>query len=222
MLDTASLDVVVEALKLRLPIDGVTMNESLVAKEQVSGEKNYWDHVGKMLGAVPWDMPVSVPLRAQSIPDAFVEASNFHQIIGRRPFYIKVPCDRLDLIHALSTAGVVVNATACFTARQARMAELAGAGVVSFFFCRMVDRISSDTVADSREQALDEISTFAGFDGGASIICGSIRSVDDVVDCWLAGADYVTAPIDVIQKMSTHVGTDESIKKFQEAAKAWL
>jgi transaldolase len=156
--------------------------------------------------------------------------------------FVKIPIleNTLDVIHHLTDQGYHVNATAAMTALQAKLASDAGARVVSFFYNRMIDGIKQSMFEDqrrghyypnadafepeARRGALEEIRTFREITVGSNtrVICGSIRLPSDVLECWRAGADYVTAPLKVIREMSRHPKTDEAVADFDTKIKEWL
>jgi transaldolase len=159
--------------------------------------------------------------------------------------HVKIPImlETLEIITNLKRDGVRINATACMTAAQAVLASDAGADIVSFFYNRMIDGNMSpknmdvsDTFGQGarvyvpgqapRERAQSQIFQFSELRGKtdvcADIICGSIRTPEDVLECWRSGAEIVTAPMRVIREMVQHPKTDEAIRQFNEDITKWL
>jgi transaldolase len=140
---------------------------------------------------------------------------------------VKVPFlwENLPIIGQLNRHGIKVNATAIMTPEQAFMAEKAGAYIVSFFYRRMCDHIAKDMVSHDKEPATEyaagDVKYYAD-SAGCRIICGSIRKPEDILMCWSAGADYVTAPLKVIKEMTRHPKTDEAIELFEKDIANWL
>jgi transaldolase len=149
------------------------------------------------------------------------QADSLHELIPCAAIKVPVLPETLRVITRLHDMKIAVNATACFTALQAKIAEDAGADFVSFFFNRMIDAKSGQS--NPREHALAEISTYKHrFCRQAKVICGSIREPLDIQDCWANGADFVTASAKVIDRAVTHVKTTESVQQFQKDIEAWL
>jgi transaldolase len=68
-----------------------------------------------------------------------------------------------------------------------------------------------------------ELSLFANdLNRNCRIICGSIRKPEDLQDCWLNGADIVTASLSIIKQVIAHPQTDKAVKQFQEDIDSWL
>jgi transaldolase len=189
-------------------------------------------------------MPLSVEV-VTTDPSQMLEQAHYLRSFcssNKIELFIKIPFmfETVRTIGEVRGAGFRVNATAIMTALQAKAAAEAGATVVSFFYRRMVDgwQLIEEDEQDARIRAIDEISTYnehfrkldrpgktaLGYfeKTDVPIICGSIREPYDIQDCWINGADIVTAPMRVIREMVFHPKTDEAIKKFQQDIESWM
>ena len=119
------------------------------------------------------------------------------------------------MIAQLTRDGIKTNVTVGFNAAQGVMAAVAGATYYSLFFHRI-----KDTGTDAVETVRQTKQLIAG--AGTLIICGSIRSVEDVIEASLAGSDVVTAPLKVWQEMATHAKSLEWNNKFLQDFEAWI
>ena len=129
---------------------------------------------------------------------------------------IKVPCtpDGLSVCKALSDENIRVNVTLIFSSAQAILAAKAGATYVSPFIGR-VDDNSFDGVA-----LVKEISTiYREHLVRTQILAASVRTVRQVTDAFVAGADLVTLPPSIFQKMYNHILTDKGLELFDADAK---
>jgi len=128
-------------------------------------------------------------------------------LFGRDPrLVVKVPCvpEGLRLVHRLYGNRLSFNVTGVMSAAQATVAAATGAGYVSVFWCR------------ARDAKLDPADAIrAAKRDSASVIVGSIRSPEDVVDALFAGADIVTVPPKILRAMFDHPKTDEFIEQCE-------
>jgi transaldolase len=207
-------------------VEGVTTNPSLIAKntdlKRNKGE-NAFDFYLRFLKQLVLHIPNGRHLSVEVISNNTAEmVEQAHKIRDEEWFSytkdvaIKIPVtlDNLRIINRLSKNNVSVNATACINALQAKMAEDAGAKFVSFFYRRGLD---------ANEDMQKNISTYCNnCNKDVKIICGSIRTPDDIIDCWRAGSDIVTAPFSVIEKALKHEQTDKAIEGFTKDIEKWL
>lgn len=241
LLDTANIDDIGRLLQSRLFL-GVTTNPSLMAKEPktklefdhpMDGFGDYVASLKKVRDALleaaskhsrRSHLSVEVPTndsrfmyeQAKVIYDAlrFNDAKQ-DLTTSSLDIYIKIPVtlDNLLVITRLSDSLIPVNATACMTAIQAKMAEDAGASIVSFFYNRILDGQGYPQI---------ELANFRHMQKGrARVICGSIRKAEDIVMC-APNADYVTIGPKVAQDAISHPQTDKAITQFTEDIKKWL
>lgn len=246
LLDTANIDEVRELI-FTDAIHGVTTNPSLMAKESAS--KGYLGgliDLARLVDSASSEYHkkhLSVEAVGLTKTELFDSARELHDTISKGcvnlNLFVKIPVtlENLVLITQLTNAGIQVNATACMTAKQAYLAREAGAPIVSFFYNRMIDG-NTPVIPPTpgflsgfhpRTEALEEIKKFTKLndeyvdcmDRSCSTICGSIRRPDDVMECWEAGSEYVTASRAVIEKMMKHPKTDEALAQFQTDYDKW-
>jgi transaldolase len=217
-LDTANIGEISEMLRTDA-IQGVTTNPSLMAKEQKGSYTQKLDDICQMFQAYSTGRKhLSVEVISLDPKIMYQQAFTLKEALGKYDkvqLHIKIPVmlETLEVISKLSDNGIKVNATACMTALQAKLAHDAGAPIISFFYNRMIDGgVDADL----------ELQRFAELNRNARVICGSIRKPDDLRRCWLSGADIVTASMKVIKETITHPKTDEAISQFQKDIDAWL
>ncbi|MBV8072882.1 MAG: hypothetical protein JO270_23465 [Acidobacteriaceae bacterium] len=230
-LDTANIDEISTLLRTDA-IAGVTTNPSLMAKEilpmtlapRSAGEK--WAAYVKKLDDIcqmfqahsAAKKHLSVEVITLDPQKMFSQAHALKKALGRYEkvdLHVKIPVmfETLEVISKLSDDKVKVNATACMTALQAKLAHDAGAPIISFFYNRMIDGgVNADL----------ELQRFAELNRNSRVICGSIRKSDDIRRCWASGADIVTASTKVIKEAIFHVKTEQAIQQFQGDIEEWL
>ena len=203
-LDTADTSVIKEQFKLGL-IDGVTTNPTLIMKSGRNPEEVYQELLDF---GIP-DLSMEVVGDGEAM---LKEGRRLSQKFGAAAT-IKLPCtvDGLAVCKALSDEQVKTNVTLIFSAAQALLAAKAGATYVSPFVGRVDDQ-SFDGI-----KLIKEISSI--FVLGASntqILAASVRTVRQVTDSFLAGADLVTLPPAVLGKMYNHILTDAGLAQFEK------
>jgi transaldolase len=124
---------------------------------------------------------------------------------------VKVPmtADGLKACKALTAEGIPVNVTLIFSPNQALLAAKAGAKYVSPFIGRL-DDVGKDGMNLIRE--IKQI--FPNYNFKTQVLVASIRHPMHVVDAAKIGAEAVTLPPEVLEKMLKHQLTDIGLKNF--------
>lgn len=221
-LDTANIEEIRRLIRSDA-IRGVTTNPSLMAKEAKGDYIEKLKDIMNLVGAVPvsnvFGRSKHLSVEAISLdPQTILEQGfKLHGALSGHgaQLYVKVPVTfaNLEVITKLVNGGVKVNATACMNVVQAKLAADSGAQIVSFFYNR---------IKDGGENPNKVLSDFAAMGSNCEVICGSIRTPQDVIDAWYYGADIVTASSKVIAEMIQHPQTDKAIAQFQKDIDSWL
>ena len=201
-LDTADVEEIRKAHSWGV-IDGVTTNPTLVCKTG----RSFKECIDEIVSIV--DGPISaevVSLDAEGMVREARELAKIHENID-----IKIPItpEGLKAIKVLSKEGIKTNATLCFSANQAILVAKAGATYVSPFIGRL-DDIGNEGMQIVREM----VQIFKNYNFETKIIVASIRHPMHVIQAAKIGADVVTVPFDVLEKMVKHALTDVGIKRF--------
>jgi|15BtaG_2_1085339.scaffolds.fasta_scaffold00034_36 transaldolase len=216
-LDTANLDEISDAINKGI-VEGVTTNPSILAKEPKTDFLGHIKKIASLCGEAG-NLPLSVEVFAKDANSMFGQAMEIINDVGYENLNIKIPVgfEELEVINKLSSEGVDVNCTCCFTAAQMEMATLAGSKYVSLFYNRLID-VGGDPlqVAATVSKFIDEKGT------NTEIIAGSIRNPYDIVNAWEAGCHIVTAGYSVIKKSMKHSKTDESVNGFLKDFESWI
>ena len=203
-LDTADTAIIRDRFHKGL-VDGVTTNPTLIMKSGRDPVQVY-DELEE-IGITDISMEV-VGDGKEMLNQALKLVDRFSHV-GT----IKVPCteEGLHVCRVLSKMDVDVNVTLIFSAAQAILASKAGARYVSPFVGR-VDDNSFDGIALIRE--IREI--YSAHGASTEILAASVRTVRQVTDSFLAGADLVTIPPAVLDKMYKHILTDAGLAQFDK------
>ncbi len=205
-IDTANLQQIKEAQDLGI-LDGVTTNPSLMAKENIKGDKNIKQHYIDICNIVDGDVSAEVISTnfEGMIKEGEALAALHPQIV------VKVPIlkDGIKAIKYLSDKGIRTNCTLIFSAGQALLAAKAGATYVSPFIGRLDDN-STDGVALIAQ--IVDIYNYYAYE--TQVLAASIRHTMHIIKCLEAGADVATCPLNAILGLLNHPLTDIGIKKF--------
>ena len=202
-LDTAEVDLIKSRWSTGL-IDGVTTNPTLIRKSGRKQEEVYQEI--KDVGLQ--DISMEVIGNAENM---ISEGKRLHKKFGKCAT-IKVPCteDGLKACALLARDGIKVNVTLIFSVAQSILAAKAGATYVSPFVGR-VDDNSFDGV-----QLVKDISALYKEQlARTQVLAASLRDVRSVSECFIGGADIVTMPTAVFDKMYKHILTDKGTELFQ-------
>jgi len=201
-LDTGNVKEIEEAASLGV-LDGVTTNPSLVSKEG----RDFKDLLLEVCRIV--DGPISAEVVSLEA-DAMVRegrglAKIHHNIVVKCPL---IP-EGLKATKQLTSEGIRVNVTLCFSPTQALLAAKAGAWCVSPFIGRL-----DDVSSDGMELIRQILTIFRNYEFTTQVLVASIRHPQHVVEAALAGGHICTMPFVVFQQLIKHPLTDIGLKKF--------
>lgn len=186
---------------------GITTNPKILAKDGV-------ENIEKRIKEIStFESSVSVELLSSNLEDMKKEAVKYSKI--SKHVVIKVPVlnyDSLKLISWLKEKGIRSNATGCCSMNQAVMAAFSGADYVSLFWGRI-----GDEGGNPDEVVRNTVAVFSKMYLGASLIVGSIRSVEDINRIMLTGAHIITITPDLLEKLVHNEKSDATIKEFNDA-----
>jgi len=201
-IDTANIDEIKEAAALGV-LDGVTTNPSLVSKEG----KDFRKLLDEILKIV--DGPVSAEVISTDYDGIVKEGRDLAKI--HKNIVVKIPLikEGLKACKTLTSEGIKVNVTLCFSPNQAILAAKAGATYVSPFVGRL------DDISTSGMDLISQIvQIYRNYNYKTQVLVASVRHPLHVVESALIGADVCTIPFDVIKKMFNHPLTDIGLDKF--------
>jgi transaldolase len=201
-LDTADVSTILNHFETGL-IDGVTTNPTLIRKSGRDPEDVYLELAEAGVRDISMEV---VGSREEMTSEGRRLASKFQEVAT-----IKVPCtpDGLYTCNQLAKDGIKVNVTLIFDAAQAILAAKAGATYVSPFVGRLDDNSVNglDVIKDISE-------IFQKHWVKTEILSASIRGVKAVSTSFALGANVVTMPPNVFEKMYNHVLTDKGLELF--------
>ena len=202
-LDTANLNEIREGAALGIA-DGVTTNPSLIAKE---GDVNFKQHIAAICEIVKG--PVSAEVTSEDTDGMLREGREYSKIAPN--VVVKCPLTRAGLkaTYQLSSEGIDVNVTLCFSAAQAILAAKAGAAFISPFLGRL-DDIGENGLILLR----DIVEIYENYDWKTQVLAASLRHPIHVIEAARMGADIGTMPFKVIDQLFNHPLTDKGQAQF--------
>ena len=204
-LDTAVFEDIQKFTQTGL-IDGVTTNPSLILK---SGGDPV-ETIKKISGEFPYLESISAEVVAEEAMEMVEQAQAFKDM---KNVTIKVPLtvEGLKACKLLTSDLFTVNVTLCFSVAQAVLAAKAGATYISPFVGR-VDDNSFEGIGLVKDIA----NLYKEHMSRTQVLAASLRNVKDVAQCYSVGADVVTMPPSIFDKMYNHILTDKGLQLFQD------
>ena len=202
-LDTADTSIIQKHFATGL-IDGITTNPTLIKKSGRDPLEVYQEL--KDLGIKDISMEV-----VGDADEMIKEGKGLYDTFGDC-CTVKVPCspDGLRACKELSDLNIRVNVTLIFSQTQAILASKAGAKYVSPFVGRVDDNSFGGICL-----VKDIVKVFKEHFVTTNVLAASIRNVRDVGRLFEHGAEIVTMPPAVFEKMYNHILTDKGLELFQ-------
>ena len=201
-LDTANLEAIKKFNDMGM-LDGITTNPSLLSKEGGDPQKTMEEICRIIKG------DVSLEVVAVNYEGMMEEGRRLRKYGDNVVVKVPMTADGLRACKALTAEGIPVNVTLIFSPNQAILAAKAGAKYVSPFIGRL-DDVGKDGMNLIRE--IKQI--FPNYNFKTQILVASIRHPMHVVDAAKIGAEVVTLPPEVLEKMLKHQLTDIGLKNF--------
>jgi transaldolase len=201
-LDTANIEEIKKGVNWGI-IDGVTTNPTLVSKENAVFEDRIVEICETVRG------PVSAEVISTDYEGMIEEAEKLAKLNPHVVVKIPMLPEGIKAVKTLSEKGIKTNVTLIFSPLQAYLAAKAGATYVSPFIGRM------DDIGNTGMDIVGEIITiFENYQFATEVLVASVRHTEHVLEAALTGADVVTIPFGVLEKMFKHPMTDIGLERF--------
>lgn len=184
-------------------LDGVTTNPSLLSKEK-GDPRIVMNEIVRIVKG-----PVNLEVIGTDY-EVIIEEAHRLKKYGEN-VVVKIPMIPAGLraVKRLAQEGISTNVTLIFSSNQAILAAKSGASYVSPFIGRLDDN-GQDGMSIVREMT----KIFANYKFETEILVASIRHPIHVIEAGKCGADIVTLPPEILQKMFTHPLTDKGLNGF--------
>jgi transaldolase len=201
-IDTANVNEIREAEALGI-LDGVTTNPSLIAKEG----KPFKETILEICGIV--NGPVSVEVTALDAAGMCEQGREYAK--WHKNAIVKLPTTRdgVKACKTLSSEGIGINMTLCFSPNQALIVAKAGARYVSPFVGRL-----DDISQFGMEMVSQILQIYDNYGYTTQVLAASIRHPVHVMEAALAGAHVCTIPWKVLDQLFNHPLTDKGLAQF--------
>jgi transaldolase len=203
-LDTAMLDEIREAASWGI-LDGVTTNPTLMMRAGTADLKTNTLEIVELVQG-----PVSAEVISTDAAGMIAEARDI--LSWSEHVFVKIPTsvEGLKAMNEISSwPNGRINATLIFSPIQAYMVARAGADFASIFVGRI-----DDAGLDGMEVVRQTRTIFDNYGFDCQVLAASVRHTAHVVDSLLAGADIITLPFGVLQKMVRSPFTDVGMDRF--------
>ncbi|PPR45017.1 MAG: Transaldolase [Alphaproteobacteria bacterium MarineAlpha5_Bin11] len=204
-LDTADLNEIESLIQTGF-IDGITTNPSLIAK-QGSSMQEIIKNICKMVHG-----PVSAEVTATDFSGMMKEGKYLASIA--KNIAVKVPLTNNGLMACkeLTSQGIMVNVTLCFSAGQAILAAKAGATFISPFIGRL-----DDLGEDGVKLIQDIVTIYNNYPNfKTQVLVASVRNIEHIIRTAKIGADIATLPPKIIKELYNHSLTEKGLNAFLE------
>ncbi len=204
-IDTADVNEIRAAAALGI-LDGVTTNPSLIAKTG----RPFKDVITEICEIV--DGPVSAEVTALDTEGMLKEGRELASWADNIVVKIPLTPDGLRACKILTSEGIGVNVTLCFSTNQALLAARAGATYISPFIGRL-----DDLGQEGMDLTEEIVTAYANYPNiSTEVLVASVRHPRHVTTSALIGADVCTVPFSVIDKMFKHPMTDLGLAQFMK------
>lgn len=206
LLDTADLSAI-RRLAEFFPLEGVTTNPTILAKEGGDLKKLLME-IRETIG----DLELHVQVTAPDYAGMIREAEAICNFLGKETF-VKIPvtANGLRAIEELAQRDFLITATAILTPTQAMLAAEAGATYVAPYVGRCT-RSGGDGIKLVKD--IDQLFTYGECE--TAILAASFKTVDDILQVGLSGAEAATVSPELLEALIAHPTTDSSVVGFAE------
>ena len=207
-LDTGDLDEIRHALEIGV-LDGVTTNQTLIAKEHTKFETRVKEIVAEFKKHKVHDFTVSAEVTSTKADEMIAQGLRLAKIDPHVVIKIPLIPEGLKAVKALSEKNVKTNVTLCFTPGQALLAAKAGAYIISPFVGRL------DDIEQRGMKVVEDIRTiYDNYEYRTLILTASVRSPEHVIDAAKSKSDIITIPYKVYEQLFKHPLTDSGLAQF--------
>ena len=206
-LDTANIQEIRDGARLGV-ISGVTTNPSLASAEGIGDAESYKSAVREISDII--DGPISVEVISLDAQGMVAEGRD---IAGWIPNpWVKIPStvDGFEAISILSSEGIKINQTLCFSVNQAILGAQAGSTAVSPFIGRL-----DDIGLEGIDLIRDIVSVYEQYKIETQVLAASIRHPLHCTMAAQAGAHIATIPYKTLVQMVQHPLTDSGVARFK-------
>ncbi len=203
-IDTADVSEIRSALEMGV-LDGVTTNPTLISKTG----RPFREVIEEICEIVGEERPVSAEVISLKADQMWKEAQELAKIAPNIVVKLPTTSDGIKTCVRCREAGIKTNLTLCFSPSQALIAAKAGATYISPFVGRL-----DDISQEGMELVEKIVQIYSNYNFETEVLVASVRNPLHLVSAAELGADVITMPFYVIDKLLRHPLTDVGIEKF--------
>lgn len=213
LIDHANLTDIKELIEL-FPIDGVTTNPTILAKEGENPKERLLN-IRKLIGP---DMDLHCQVVASKKEEMMAQARKLVDMLGKNT-YIKIPSsgEGFKAMEELSKEGIKITATGIYSPLQGFLAAKAGAKYLAPYVNR-IDNLGYDGLAVTKK--IQNIIEANDFD--AEILAASFKNSNQVLDLVERGVGALTLGPDVFSGLVNDRNVDFAIGNFEDDFRSLL
>lgn len=187
-------------------VGGITTNPTLLAKSDLSPEETLIQLAQLSPGELYYQ------LCATDFDSMITEGKKAYDLIGEKTV-LKIPATELGFrVAARLSPTIPCSITAIYSAAQAAVAAQTGV-TYAIAYVNRATRLLGDGLALVREIK-------AALQGsGVEILAASIKSPQEAADSLKAGADHLTVPLELLQAMTNHELSQQTVEEFNRKGK---
>jgi transaldolase len=224
-LDSGNLE---QVKKWQEVVGGITTNQLILfEKDNIF---NIPEHLTKMCEIVGSNFPISIELpdSQASLEEMINLAVAYHDMFPKNTV-VKVPIipddvKGLKVISALVKRGIQTNATIGINEAQLMLAAEAsrrycgeGATYISLFWGRAMENEKNGEGRGPREVLDTTLTYLANHNLDTRVIIGSVRESSQVIEAFEQGADIVTVPPKILDRIMFTTRGQETVEQFDAA-----
>ncbi|MFV0361568.1 MAG: transaldolase family protein [Suipraeoptans sp.] len=205
IVDYANIDKIKELYEY-FPIDGVTTNPSIIAREG----KPPLESLTKIREFIGDNGELHAQVISNTAEGMVDEAHRMQKVLGNNT-YIKIPTIRegLKAIKMLKSEGANITATAIYTAQQAYLAAKAGAHYAAVYVNR-IDNLGANGVKVAKDvHDIFKTNSFA-----TEVLAASFKNTQQVLELCEHGIGAATIAPDVIEGLLINNSVDMAVDAF--------
>jgi transaldolase len=184
-------------------IKGITTNPNLLSKSDLSPSET----LKKLAKISPGELYYQ--LCATDFESMVAEGKKAREIIGKKTV-LKIPATELGFqVTAYLSKEITCSVTAIYSPVQAAVAAAAGAKYAIAYVNRAT-RLLGDGLALVRDMA----AILAG--SNTEILAASLKSPQEAAATLQAGAHHITIPLAILQAMTTHELSNQTVAEFNQ------
>lgn len=207
LIDSANIDEIKRIYEY-YPIDGVTCNPTILAKEK----ENPYKVLKAIRDVIGYDAQLHVQVIASKAEDMIVEGHKIQEVLGKET-YIKIPVvpEGLKAIKMLAKEGANITGTAVYNQMQGYLASKAGAKYVAPYVNR-IDNLGYDGIAVAKQ--IHDMIKHANL--SSEILAASFKNSYQVLALCTYGIGAATISGDVMDKLIKSSEVDQAVAVFEK------